>query len=124
MDPVALYESITLALGEETGATDNLLHVHAGMAVLLVTRVISGRSLATSLPFLVVCVFALGNEVLDRISYDSWKQDTLLDFVNTVFWPLVLMIGLRVRRSRGRSVQRPERRREATVRNGSKRTRA
>ena len=101
MNLVSLYEGATLWLREETGASDSLLHVHAGMAILLFSRVLSGRSLATPLPFLTVCAFAVGNEILDRINHGLWRwPDTLADLVNTTFWPLVLMLGLRIRRSR------------------------
>jgi hypothetical protein len=109
MNLVEIYETITLSIGEETGASDSLLHVHAGMAVLMVARIISGRSLATPVPFLIVCLFALANEVLDRISHGSWLWvDTGLDLLNTIFWPFVLMVGLRMRRSReARRVEQP-----------------
>lgn len=101
MNPVDLYESITRAIQDETGASDSLLHVHAGMAVLLVARILTGRSLATPIPFLVVCVAAVANEVLDRITHGFWRpRDTVLDIINTLFWPFVLMVGLRIRRSR------------------------
>lgn len=102
-----LYESITQLLSDETGASDSLLHVHAGMAVLLVARVATGRSLATPIPFLVVLVAAIANEIMDRLTYGSWRWwDTSLDLLNTLFWPLVLMIGLRVRRARERPLDR------------------
>lgn len=101
MDPIAIYEIITLSISRETGASDSLLHVHAGMAVLLLARLVTGKSLATPVPFLVVCAFALGNEVLDRVNHGRWDLwDAALDVVNTLFWPLVLMVGLRIRRSR------------------------
>ena len=101
MNLVELYESITFAIQDETGASDSLLHVHAGMAVLLIARILTGRSLATPIPFLVVCVAALANEVLDRIIHGLWRpRDSILDLVNTLFWPFVLMVGLRARRSR------------------------
>ena len=101
MNLVLLYEGATRWLGEETGASDSLLHVHAGMAILLLSRVLTGRSLATPIPFLTVCAFAAGNEILDRINHGLWRwPDTLGDLVNTIFWPLILMLGLRIRRSR------------------------
>jgi hypothetical protein len=101
MDFAGAYERFIQWVGDGTGAPDSLLHVHAGMAVLLVARLITGRSLATPLPFAIVCAAELTNEVLDRINHGSWLwADTSLDIVNTLFWPLVLMIGLRVRRSR------------------------
>lgn len=98
MDVFGFYETITVSIRDETGASDSLLHVHAGMAVLLIARVVTGKSLATPIPFLIVCVAALANEVLDRINYGFWRPvDTSLDLLNTLFWPFVLMIGLRIR---------------------------
>jgi hypothetical protein len=101
MDFAGTYERFIQWVGDGTGAPDSLLHVHAGMAVLLIARLITRRSLATPLPFAIVCAAELANEVLDRINHGSWLwADTSLDVVNTLFWPLVLMMGLRVRRSR------------------------
>lgn len=92
------YYSIIQWIGDGTGASDTLLHVHAGLAILFLARVVTRRSLATPIPFLIVCVAALGNEVMDRLVFGSWRwDDTLLDLANTLFWPLVLMIGLRLR---------------------------
>jgi hypothetical protein len=53
-------------LGEETGATHALLHAQAGMAVLFLVRIVSGRSLARWLPMSVVLIAALADEVLDQ----------------------------------------------------------
>lgn len=108
MTPVEIYESLTFAIQNETGASDSLLHVHAGMAVLLIARIVTGRSLASPIPFLVVCAAAFFNEGLDRANHGIWRPwDTLLDLINTLFWPFVLMIGLRIRRSReGRAPHR------------------
>lgn len=101
MNIAEVYESITFAIQNETGASDSLLHVHGGMAVLLLARILTGRSLATPLPLLIVCLTALANEFLDRINYGAWRpRDTALDLINTLFWPLVLMVGLRIKRSR------------------------
>ena len=96
-----IYHRIILWIGDGTGAPDSLLHVHAGMAVLLLARLVSGRSLATPLPFAVVCLAELANEILDRVHNGTWLWgDTSLDILNTLFWPFVLMIGLRARRLR------------------------
>lgn len=101
MDVAAAYGRIIQWIGDGTGASDALLHVHAGLAVLLIARLITGRSLATPIPFAIVCAAAVINEVLDRIHYGSWRWwDTGLDVVNTLFWPFVLMIGLRLRHPR------------------------
>lgn len=101
MNVVDLYHRFIIWLGDGTGASDSLLHVHAGMAVLLAARLITRRSLATPVPFAVVCIAELVNEVLDRIHDGTWLWgDTALDVLNTLFWPFVLMVGLRIRRSR------------------------
>jgi len=95
------YQSFVNWIGDGTGASDSLLHVHAGMAVLLAARLVTGRSLATPIPFAVVCAAELANEILDRLGNGRWLWgDTALDAVNTLFWPFVLMMGLRIRRSR------------------------
>jgi len=95
-----LYSDIVLWIGDGTGASDSLLHVHAGLAVLFLARIFTRRSLATPVPFLVVCAAELGNEIMDRLSYGAWRWgDTGFDVVNTLFWPLVLMVGLRLRRA-------------------------
>jgi len=111
MDIPARYYDIIRSIGDGTGASDSLLHVHAGLVVLFLARVVTRRSLATPIPFLVVCVAALANEVMDRLVFGSWRwDDTLLDMVNTLFWPLVLMIGLRLRGpcAIGGAVETPE----------------
>lgn len=98
MDIPALYHDLITKIGDGTGAPDSLLHVHAGLAVMFLTRMITGRSLASPVPFLVVCLAELANEVMDRVTFGAWRMpDTLYDVVNTLFWPLVLMIGLRTR---------------------------
>ncbi len=100
MNLVELYHDAIISLGDDTGASDSLLHVHAGLAVMLLARLITRKSLATPIPFLVVCAAELFNEVMDRLATGSWRpMDTSLDVVNTLFWPLMLMIGLRVRRA-------------------------
>ena len=94
-----IYAEIIRWIGDGTGASDSLLHVHAGMAVLFIARIVTGRSLATPVPFLCVCAAELANELLDRLSYGSWRWwDAALDVVNTLFWPFILMVGLRFRR--------------------------
>jgi hypothetical protein len=40
-----LYEQVIQSIGDGTGASDALLHVHAGMVVLLAARLVTGRSL-------------------------------------------------------------------------------
>ena len=108
MNIPALYQQIITAIGDGTGASDSLLHVHAGLAILFLARLITRRSLATPLPFLMVLAAESANELMDRLTYGSWRlEDTSLDMLNTLFWPFVLMVGLRWRRAHDIAPWRP-----------------
>lgn len=101
MDFTGIYHSLVQALADDTGASDSLLHVHAGLAVLLIARLVTRRSLATIVPFAVVCVAELANETMDALHFGEIRMpDTLFDVINTLFWPFMLMIGLRWRDAR------------------------
>ena len=97
---IDFYRPLSAALGMSTGASDSLLHVHGGMVILFLARVATRRSLATWTPFLFVLAAAIAKEVADRIAHGTWRMpDSALDLVNTIFWPFVLMVGLRWRRA-------------------------
>jgi len=100
MNLADLYSRLTIWIGDGTGAPDTVLHIHAGMAVLLFVRVLTGRSLATPWPLLAVYLAELVNEILDYFAHGKIMPDTLSDVLNTIFWPTVLFIGLRFRRAR------------------------
>jgi hypothetical protein len=101
LDFTGTYHSLILALADDTGASDSLLHVHAGLAVLLIARLVTRRSLATIVPFSIVCVAELANETMDALHVGEIRMpDTLFDVINTLFWPFMLMIGLRWRDAR------------------------
>ena len=103
MDLPGFYARLVAAIGDGTGMADTLLHIHAGMAVLLLARLASGRSLSTPWPLAMVALAEAANELLDRLHYHSWRwADTAADVVNTLFWPTVLFLGLRLRQSRRR----------------------
>lgn len=94
------YHSWIDWIGDGTGAPDTILHIHAGMAVLLIARVITGRSLATPIPLACVYLAEIANEVMDYFHAGRVMPDTWSDIANTVFWPTVLFIGLKLRRAR------------------------
>lgn len=91
------YHSIILWIGDGTGLPDSILHIHAGLAVLLLVRIGSGRSLGTFIPFAFVVLAETANEVLDYMNYGWRPADTYLDIVNTLFWPFVLSLAVRLR---------------------------
>jgi hypothetical protein len=85
-------------IGDGTGLPDTVLHIHAGMTVLILARLITRRALGTFIPFVWVVVAELGNECLDRANYGSWRwPDTTSDVINTLFWPLMLSLAIRLR---------------------------
>lgn len=97
MDIPGLYHSFILWIGDGTGLPDSLLHLHAGMAVLLIARAVSRRSLGTFIPFWAVVVAEGANETLDYLNYGMRWADTLSDIANTLFWPLIISLAVRLR---------------------------
>lgn len=92
------YHALILWIGDGTGLPDALLHVHAGMAILMLARLITRRSLGTFIPLSLVAAAEAGNEILDRINFHGWRlDDTMLDIVNTLFWPTVICVAVRLR---------------------------
>lgn len=97
MNPVMLYHEFILWIGDGTGLPDTILHIHAGLAILLLVRMISRRSLGTFIPFAVVVFAELANETMDFMAYGLRVADTLSDIGNTLFWPFVISLGVRLR---------------------------
>lgn len=94
----AEYHRFIEWIGDGTGLPDTILHIHAGMAVLMVARLVTRRSFGSFVPFAAVVLAEGANEVLDRINFGSWRwDDTLSDIGNTLFWPLVISLGVRLR---------------------------
>ncbi len=107
MDIPGIYHSWIDWIGDGTGLPDAILHIHAGLAILLAVRLVSRRSLGSFIPFAVVVLAELGNEWLDYLHYGLRVEDTLADIGNTLFWPLVISMGVRLRPMAHRD--RPER---------------
>ncbi|MAW99817.1 MAG: hypothetical protein CMN72_09250 [Sphingomonas sp.] len=97
MDFPHRYHEFILQIGAYTGMPDPILHIHAGMAVLLLARLLTRRSLGSFIPLYFVIAAELANEAMDYLSYSPTTADTLSDIANTVFWPLVLSIAIRWR---------------------------
>lgn len=97
---IEFYRPLSGEIGAMTGASDSLAHVHGGMLILFSARMLTRRSLATWTPFLFVLTAALAKEGADRIAHGAWRiPDATFDIINTIFWPFVLMVGLRWRRA-------------------------
>jgi hypothetical protein len=87
------YSTHKSSLGELTGASQELLHVHAGLLIFIVAALVLRRKMRSPIPLTIVVFFAALNEVVDWIS--GGPPDTLeplWDFANTVFWPFLLFL--------------------------------
>lgn len=92
------YHHLIDWIGDGTGLPDTILHIHAGMLVLVLARVATGRSLGSFVPLAVVIAAEAFNEVMDRLTFGSWRWvDTSSDIVNTLLWPTVICLGVRLR---------------------------
>jgi len=93
-----IIEFIKTAIRHDVGLADIILHIHGGLLILMVARIVSRRSLGSFIPFTCVLVLEVVNEVADRLHYGSWRwEDTTSDFLNTLFWPFVISVGVRLR---------------------------
>ena len=89
----AAYGEAKAGMAEQLGATEALLHVHAGLLIFVATALLLRHHMASVWPLAVVAVFALLNEVLDHYGPApavSWHSG--MDLLNTVFWPAVLFV--------------------------------
>jgi|SRR5690554_5436265 hypothetical protein len=76
------------------------LHVHLGLAILLVAILVLRRRGGSWTPWLVLLGFELVNEALDLQHgfHGSWVwalAASAKDIVNTMFWPTLVILALR-----------------------------
>lgn len=89
--------SLKERIGHATGMSDKLLHVHAGMAIFLISAALLKCPLSDPAPLLIVLVVEIANEVRDRLLNGSWRwRDTLGDVASTLFWPLCIFALMRL----------------------------
>lgn len=92
------YHRLILQIADTTGQPENLLHMHAGMAIMCAARLLTGRSIGTGVPLLFVVVAELANEALDRVHAGNWNwPDTSMDLFNTLLWPIAITLAVRFR---------------------------
>ena len=92
------YALIKEAIQLDTGLANTILHIHAGLLIMLVARIVTRRSLGSFVPFLAVAGIEGLNEIIDYVNHGSWRwPDTISDLINTLFWPLVLSLGVSLR---------------------------
>ncbi|MFN3945049.1 MAG: hypothetical protein ACK4K7_08985 [Allosphingosinicella sp.] len=88
-----LYRDAKQFLIDFTGAGEDLLHVHFGLAIFVVAALLLKRRMRSPWPLAAVAVFAVANEIVDFLTDSGWRLDwSLLDLVNTLFWPTTLFL--------------------------------
>lgn len=93
------YSAAKSQLGTFLGASEDLLHVHAGLIIFFVSALLFRRRMRSPVPMALVWVFALANEAIDVFSpvSSTSRWENLMDIVNTVFWPTLLFLLARRR---------------------------
>lgn len=93
-----IYHSWIDWIVKTTNLSDSVLHVHAGLFIFIVTRAVSQRSLGSAFPILIVFVAETINELLDWMHFGSIRlSDTIKDVFCTTFWPITVIVAIRLR---------------------------
>lgn len=94
----AHYVDAKRAFGDLTGANEDLLHVHAGLLILVVSAALLRKKMRSPIPLVLVVFFALANEWVDWLSGRPGQPlEPFIDIANTVFWPAILFFLIRRR---------------------------
>jgi len=95
-DLVGRYVDLKRALSQISGASEDLLHVHAGLLIFALAALILKRRLRSPLPLALVALFAGANELIDWYSgAPSYPYEPLFDFLNTIIWPTIIFLVAR-----------------------------
>lgn len=99
---IPAYSAAKSNLGLVLGASEDLLHVHAGLLIFFSAALLFRRRMRSWIPVGLVWAFALGNEILDALSPSTGinRWELAADIVNTIFWPTLLFL---LARRRGRN---------------------
>ncbi len=74
-----------------TGAQQELLHVHAGLAIFVLTALLFRKRMRSPVPLACVVVFAVVNELFDWwVGKPINTGEPFVDFAHTMLWPAVL----------------------------------
>jgi hypothetical protein len=103
MDPITAYKELTDMVEAATGLSRPMLHLHAGMAIYVLTQAFLRERRGSVVALGMVVLAELGNEVMNRLYWGSWRwSDTLGDIVATLFWPCLCLAVSAFRRRRWR----------------------
>lgn len=103
MELVLAYHELIETIVTVTGSSHQQLHVHCGLAIYVVAQMALGTRRGSTAALQAVLAIELGNEVMNRLFYGSWRwADTGMDILITMFWPVTLVMLSKFRRWRWR----------------------
>jgi cell shape-determining protein MreD len=100
---MSMFQQAKLVAMEVTHLGKDALHVHVGLALMLLTAIVFRKSLRDWLPLAAALLAALAGEIWDLIDAFAHGQTlrwnaSAKDVVNTFFWPLILFLLARFTR--------------------------
>lgn len=100
---IAPYSEAKTTLAELFGATEDLLHLHAGLIIFFAAALLFKRRMRSRVPIALVYIFAFANELIDAFSPESGASrfEPAVDILNTVLWPTLLFLLARRRGKTG-----------------------
>ena len=104
-----MYNALKTEVSELLGITKDALHIHIGLAIFLGVAFIFRRPLTSWIPWLVLLVFELVNELMDIFHVHNGAigfevGDSAKDVLNTMFWPTAVLFAARWLRRRKEKV--------------------
>ncbi|OBX20735.1 hypothetical protein A9995_03340 [Erythrobacter sp. QSSC1-22B] len=101
---LAHYSAAKQALATNLGATEDLLHLHAGLIIFFAAALFLRHRMRSRVPIALVYVFAFGNEVIDFYSPagGATLAGSVADILNTIVWPTLLFLLARRRGKAGK----------------------
>lgn len=101
---LAQYSAAKQALGTTLGASEDVLHLHAGLVIFFAAALFLRHRMRSRVPIALVYVFAFGNEVIDAYSPAGGATLTgsVADILNTIVWPTLLFLLARRRGKAGK----------------------
>lgn len=94
---VAIFESLKNMVAPPGESARSILHIHFGIALYILFRLLSRRRLGPIWALIGVMVLEGINETLDLAAtwpvLQAWQiRDTTQDILNTLLWPVVLCL--------------------------------
>ncbi|MEZ5653246.1 MAG: hypothetical protein R3E87_22155 [Burkholderiaceae bacterium] len=97
------YAIFKTALSDITHIGPDALHIHAGLAPVMLAAFSARPRLWVPRALYLVVLLCLGNEILDHLRPNpSGMLASLKDVVNTLFWPVLVTALVFLREQRGR----------------------